>query len=200
MTANQPEVHPAPSRFRSYRRPVVLLFAAAYVLGWAAIMTGGDVIGVIGLLTLISLMTLVLALDRDGVLSFRGRIPIRLTCLAQLVLFILAVFFFYIWLIPYLVVALVDGPGVRPDPEIERQRRIAALEAELGIMPTAEGNCGNCGRPLQIGAEFCAYCGTRVAPPLQVCPNCGTRTFPDAEWCPECGTALKGSNGSGERT
>lgn len=178
------------NRFRGYDRRVVLLLAATYVLSWVAIMGGGDTIGVVGLLAMISEMTLVMALDRDGVLSLRGRIPLPLTCLVQMFLFVVVVAFFYLWLIPYLVVAFIDGPGPKADPDLARQRRIAQLEAELGIEPTADGNCGKCGKPLQAGAEFCAYCGARVAPPLQVCPSCGTRTFPDAKWCPECGTPL----------
>jgi hypothetical protein len=165
MTANQSVLaQGARERFRGYDRWLVLLLAVTYLLSWVAIMGGGDTIGVVGLLLMISEMTLVMALDRDGVLSLRGRIPLRLTCLVQLVLFVVVVFLFYIWLIPYLVVAFVDGPGQKADPELAQQHRIAQLEADLGITPTADGNCGQCGQPLQAGAEYCAYCGARVAP------------------------------------
>jgi RNA polymerase subunit RPABC4/transcription elongation factor Spt4 len=170
----------------------VLLLAALFILCWVVIMAGSSSLAGGALLVMIAEVVLVFALDRNGVLSLRGRIPLPMIALVQIVLFVAVVFLFYLWMIPYLVVALIDGPGSRAETDYEREKRIAALEGELGIEPVAEGHCSNCGKPLQAGAEFCAYCGTPVSPPLQVCPNCGTRTFPDAKWCPNCGAALPG--------
>lgn len=77
---------------------------------------------------------------------------------------------------------------------IEQRRRIAELEAQLGIEPKVEGNCPNCGKPLQADAEFCGFCGKRVVPEVRVCAKCGTVSLPGAVWCARCGAAL------GERT
>ncbi|HLY30692.1 MAG TPA: zinc ribbon domain-containing protein [Ktedonobacterales bacterium] len=76
---------------------------------------------------------------------------------------------------------------------LERQKRIAELEAQLGILPATEGACRVCQKPLQVGAAFCHSCGSPVAEFVacpQVCPNCATTTFADAHWCPKCGESL----------
>ena len=73
---------------------------------------------------------------------------------------------------------------------LEHRKRVAELEAQLGIEPQVEGQCPNCGRPLQVDAVFCSFCGARVIPEVRVCPKCGTVSLPGAEWCAKCGTAL----------
>lgn len=69
---------------------------------------------------------------------------------------------------------------------LERRRKIAQLEAQMGLMPHTEGTCRNCQKPLQVGAEYCAHCGAPVIEQPRICPNCATTTFPDAKWCPKC--------------
>ena len=73
---------------------------------------------------------------------------------------------------------------------LRRQRKIAELEADLGMIPRTEGNCHRCHQPLQLGAEFCVYCGERAMERPRICPECSTTTLPDARWCPACGAQL----------
>jgi RNA polymerase subunit RPABC4/transcription elongation factor Spt4 len=73
---------------------------------------------------------------------------------------------------------------------IRRRRKIAELEAQLGMIPRTDGKCHNCHQPLQLGAEFCAYCGATVTLRPRICPECYTTTLPDARWCPACGAQL----------
>jgi RNA polymerase subunit RPABC4/transcription elongation factor Spt4 len=73
---------------------------------------------------------------------------------------------------------------------IRRRRKIAELEAELGMIPRTDGKCHKCHQPLQLGAEFCAYCGETVTLRPRICPECYTTTLPDARWCPACGAQL----------
>jgi RNA polymerase subunit RPABC4/transcription elongation factor Spt4 len=68
--------------------------------------------------------------------------------------------------------------------------RIAQLEARLGITPPTVGTCRNCGKPLQVGAEFCSYCGATVIEYPRICPKCATVCLPDAQFCPKCRTPL----------
>jgi len=75
------------------------------------------------------------------------------------------------------------------DP-LEHQKHVAELEAQLGIPPIVDGVCPNCGKPLQVDAEFCSYCRTRVRDDVRTCPKCGAVALPGAEWCAKCGTAL----------
>ena len=73
---------------------------------------------------------------------------------------------------------------------LRRQRKIAELEAELGMIPRTDGTCHKCHQPLQLDAEFCAYCGETVTQRPRICPACSTTTLPDARWCPACGAQL----------
>jgi RNA polymerase subunit RPABC4/transcription elongation factor Spt4 len=160
---------------------------------------GVDALNDIGALLWLGVIVFAFVMDGTGVLTLRGRV---LSSVSRAVLIVLAVVLFgflVIWIIPYLIIAVVDAyrgrsPMTQLDEVDEQAKRIAKLEGSLGILPTAEGVCANCHKPLQLGAEYCAYCGTPVAPALQVCPVCHARTFPDAKWCPECGAALAPDN------
>ncbi len=77
---------------------------------------------------------------------------------------------------------------------LEHQRRVAELEAQLGIPPVVDGVCPQCGKPLQMDAEFCSFCGTRVRPEVRACPKCGAIALPGAEWCAKCGSSLKAAS------
>jgi len=165
-----------------------------YVVWWVMIVSRGEIIGDLGVAIFFAEIALVFVLDGTGVVTLRGRI---LTRLPKPVIVVLAVVFFWLllfWLVPYFIVAALDTRGSAAELSAERAQHIASLEGELGILPSTEGTCPNCHRPLQLGSEFCAYCGTDLTPALQVCPVCHARTFPDAQWCPECGAALPPSS------
>ena len=108
----------------------------------------------------------------------------------------------YVLVVPYVVafyplVGIVQyARGYLADRQrlpLDRQRRIAELEAGLDIEPGTEGNCPKCGKPLQVDAEFCAFCGARVKQEPVVCPRCATVALPGAKWCPKCGAPLEGA-------
>ena len=108
----------------------------------------------------------------------------------------------YLMIVPYVIafypfVGLVQyARGFQDDRKrlpLERQRHIAELEANLGMVPATEGQCPKCGKPLQADAEFCAFCGTRVRPQVPICPRCATVALPGAKWCPKCGAPLDGA-------
>ncbi len=90
----------------------------------------------------------------------------------------------------YLAQAYLRYRRYRQLEPIRRRRKIAELEAELGMIPRTEGKCHKCHQPLQLGAEFCAYCGETVTLRPRICPVCYTTTLPDARWCPACGAQL----------
>jgi Double zinc ribbon len=90
----------------------------------------------------------------------------------------------------YLALSVVDYRESQRRKPLERQRRIAELEAQLGILPGTTGDCPTCSKPLQLGANYCAYCRSSVSLRPLVCPNCATTTAPDAVWCPTCGRNL----------
>lgn len=108
----------------------------------------------------------------------------------------------YIFVVPYVVAAYPfvgvfqyarGYLGARQRLPLERRRHIAEMEAGLDIEPGTQGQCPNCGKPLQIDAEFCAFCGTRVKQEPVVCPRCTTVALPGAKWCPKCGAPLEGA-------
>lgn len=177
--------------YHRYRGWVVAALILGFIFFWFAIPAENDSVSGLALIILLAEAALTLALDPRGVVSLRGRLfrtrlPHFVTALLGIVCFVLSLF----WLIPYLIVAAIDVRKPDLDAESARLQRIATMEGELGILPSTEGECANCHKPLQAGAEFCAYCGAPVAPALRLCPNCHARTFPDAKWCPECGAAL----------
>lgn len=97
----------------------------------------------------------------------------------------------YMFLVPiYIVQAFKTYRRDRQAEPLRTRLRVAKLEAELGIMPLTEGACPSCGKPLQVGAEFCVYCGKTLVEKPKVCPSCGATALPDARWCPKCRTPL----------
>jgi hypothetical protein len=189
-----PPVPPAsstqPRRYHRYRLGVVGALVLTYIVWWVMIVSGGEIIGDIGVAIFFAEIALVFVLDGTGVVTLRGRILTSLPKLAIIVLAVVLSWLSLFWLIPYFIVAALDTRGSAAELKAERAQHIASLEGELGILPPADGVCPNCHKPLQLGAEFCAYCGTPLTPALRLCPVCHARTFPDAQWCPECGAAL----------
>ena len=90
----------------------------------------------------------------------------------------------------YLAQAYLTYRLYKQSEPLRRRRKIAELEADLGMIPRTDGNCQKCHQPLQLGAEFCAYCGETVTLRPRICPECFTTTLPDARWCPACGAQL----------
>ena len=90
----------------------------------------------------------------------------------------------------YLVQAYQTYSHYKQSEPLRRKRKLAGLEADLGMIPRTEGNCHRCHQPLQLGAEFCVYCGERAMERPRICPECSTTTLPDARWCPACGAQL----------
>ena len=93
----------------------------------------------------------------------------------------------------YLLLSIVDHRDARRLAPLERERHIAELEAQLGIPPATKGTCRECGKPLQLGAHYCAYCRAPAVPQPRICPSCAATAMPDASWCPKCGKSLDGT-------
>jgi hypothetical protein len=188
----QPTINPdKPANFYRYRGWIVASIIIAYIFFWVAIAIGYSPVSDLAFVVLFAEIAFTLVMDANGVVSLRGRLfrsrpPKAITIALGIVYVVLSL----IWLIPYLIVASLDAWRPRAEVTAEHYERIAQMEGVLGILPTAEGSCPNCHKPLQLGAEFCAYCGAPMAPAPRLCPVCHARTFPDAQWCPECGAAL----------
>lgn len=93
----------------------------------------------------------------------------------------------------YILLSVVDHRNARRLAPLDRERRIAELEAQLGIPPATRGSCRDCAKPLQLGAHYCAYCRAPVVPQPRICPSCAATALPDATWCPKCGKSLDGA-------
>ena len=178
-------------QYHEYSPRVIGGLILAYVLAWAPFVAGINLLEDVGALLIIGVLVTTLVLDGRGVLSLRGRIgggrPPGCLAIGLAIVFFPFLFF---WLIPYLAIAAQDTRAAQSRRALERQQRIAELEARLGLLPESAGTCPACEKPLQSGAAYCAYCGEPVTTPLRLCPACGTRTFPDASWCPSCGHPL----------
>lgn len=122
----------------------------------------------------------------NGALKWR-LMPDELKFMVGLLFFIGNVVFLGV----YLVQAYITYRHDKQLEPLKRRRKIAELEAELGITPRTYGTCHKCYKPLQLGAEFCVYCGERVTPRPRICPECSATALPDARWCPECGAQLE---------
>lgn len=113
-------------------------------------------------------------------LSWPGRIGIALV-------FALFTLFFFSLPVLYLAFAVKDTIDQRRQSAPAVKLKTAELEASLGYLPGTAGECPNCRKPLQEGAEFCAYCGTALATRPRICGRCATIAPPDAVFCPKCG-------------
>jgi Double zinc ribbon len=90
----------------------------------------------------------------------------------------------------YVVQQVSTYPATRRQARLQQRLRTAQLEADVGILPPTDGTCESCGKPAQIGADFCAYCGRPLRPRPRICSACATVAAPDAAFCPRCGTRL----------
>lgn len=137
----------------------------------------------------------IFALDWRHFLTLHGNIPwatlswpgrIGITIGIALVYAVLIVLLLSLPVL-YLAFAVKDTIDQRRNSAPSSKLKTAELEASLGILPGVDGECPQCHKPLQVGAEFCAYCGTPLAPKPRVCTKCATLAMPDAIYCPTCG-------------
>ncbi|HLH61177.1 MAG TPA: zinc ribbon domain-containing protein [Ktedonobacteraceae bacterium] len=150
----------------------------------------------IGILIFIIQVIFVMVYDWSGAVTLRGWTQSRImreSLLADLKMFYVLLYLFFpeIMLPIYLARIVADRRREEERKQFERQRYIAAMEAQLGIVPPTKGMCRVCQKPLQLGAEFCQYCRAPVVEHPKVCPQCATTTLPDAQWCPKCGKLLR---------
>ena len=133
--------------------------------------------------------------DWRGVITLRGAVKSHVMRNGRLVStsagFVLLYLFLPEIMLPiYLIRTAIDHRQAAQRKPLELKQQIAAMEAQLGILPPSQGTCRACNKPLQVGADFCQYCGVTVIERPKVCPSCATTTLPDAKWCPKCRTAL----------
>jgi len=145
-------------------------------------------LGMTGTLLLTVISIIVLVIDWRGFVTINGfikwrRMPIWL----RIIVGYFALGLWPVIILPiYLFQAFQTYRYFKQQEPLERRRRIAELEAQLGFMPYTEGTCRACQKPLQVGAIYCAHCGASVIEQPRICPKCATTTFPDAKWCPKC--------------
>lgn len=192
----------APQPGRRFGRVTLTLLVVGYIIGAVLIWmdpvdsgAGGDGGPMTDLGTLIVLVDLVviLALDWRGFASLRGRIKLRQDVFSRITTWCLFLAFLIISPITlgiYLVLSIRDYRRERQQVPLDRQRHIAEMEAELGILPGTQGPCRTCGKPLQIGAEYCAFCGVTAVETPRICPACAAIALPGATFCPECRARL----------
>lgn len=153
------------------------------------------VTGSIGVFLLLCVVVAVLLLDWRGFTTVHGAIKWgRMKVWQRLIvgyffiglsMFVLGIYFFQAFQ------TYRQAMGREP---LERQRRTAELEANLGIMPATEGTCRVCHKPMHVGADYCAYCGAPAVEKPRICPACATVALPDARFCPKCRTPLSPSS------
>lgn len=157
----------------------------------AAHTTSFGLAGNLGMLLFLASGVVVAVLDWHGFVSLRGRIPWwRLSGAQKFWLICAYIFVFEVMLAIYLVGAWIDWRRARALEPMQRRMQTAQLEAELGIAPETDGVCKSCGKPLQVGAQFCAYCRAPVEARPKICPVCAATALPGAKWCPSCGAPL----------
>jgi hypothetical protein len=186
---------------RPFGKAMLTALIVSYVIGAALIWLdpaktgeggGGSMTDLGTLFVLIDLVT-ILVLDWRGFATLRGRIDRREDFFSRITNLCLLLAFLIISPITvgiYLVLAVRDYRRDRNQRPIDRQRRIAEMEAELGILPGMQGTCRVCGKALQIGADYCAFCGAPSVERPLICPACAATALPGATYCPECRTRL----------
>lgn len=191
---------------RIYSFPLLIGLIVAYVLSMTLLFTDPNMtssasdstlgaLGSLGMVGLLAVGVTVCILDWRGFTSLNGFIKWgRMRGWQKFIVgyfflglseFLLAVYFVQASLAAWR--SRLDAARLRP---LETQRKTAQLEASLGILPATEGVCHACGKPLQVGAEYCAYCATPVVAQPKICPVCAATALPDAKWCPKCRAAL----------
>lgn len=146
----------------------------------------------IGVFIMLCIVVAICVLDWRGATSLNGYIKWRsMRAWQQWILgyFLIGL---SVFLVPiYLIQAFNTYRHAKQiEPEL-RKRKVAQLEADLGILPATEGTCRECGKSLQVGAEFCSYCGASICAKPLVCPVCSTTALPDARFCPKCRAPLQ---------
>lgn len=201
-------VPPPPRAYHTFSTRLLATLTAAQILGWlfmfadsgsqsssaaatASSSSGFGVIGNIGMLLFLGSVVAVCAVDWHGFISLRGRIPWWRLGSGQKFWLVCAYIFVFEIMVPiYLVGAWNDWRKAKAQAPMQMRLRTAQMEAQLGYQPPTDGVCRACGKPLQVGAEFCGYCRAPVVDKPKVCPQCATTALPDAMWCPQCGAAL----------
>jgi RNA polymerase subunit RPABC4/transcription elongation factor Spt4 len=209
-TQNQFALAPNPVRHR-YKGATLAALVLGYVIGLILFIgvnvTISDtlqnqepsgfagVLLVIGGILLFAVAIVILVIDARGFVTLNGLIKWR--SMPRWLRFVAGYFALGLWpyaLPIYFVQAFSTYRHYKQQEPLLRQRKIAELEAQMGILPQTDGTCRRCKKPLQLGAEFCAHCGTPINERPRICPNCATATFPDAKWCPKCRTPLVSSS------
>ncbi len=148
-------------------------------------------LAIIGFTIYLLVITTIMVVDWHGFLTMNGLLQWK--SMTERQRFIARCFFVALNVFVlsfYLAQAYLTYRRYRQLEPLRRRRKIAELEAELGMIPRTDGTCHKCHQPLQLDAEFCAYCGETVTQRPRICPECYTTTLPDARWCPACGAQL----------
>lgn len=72
-----------------------------------------------------------------------------------------------------------------------------AAKTQITATPVAITPCAKCGKPLPVGATFCAYCGTAISAVVPAveekhfCASCGNVLRSGARFCPKCGQVVQ---------
>lgn len=144
------------------------------------------------LVAYLGVLIVILALDWRHILDLHGNVDwqslSRAGRLGLIALYLFLTGLIFSMPVLYLAFVVKDIIAERRGRASTRALKIAHLEAELGMLPGAEGQCAQCHRPLQAGATYCEYCGEPVTATPRVCPKCATVSAPDAQFCPNCGT------------
>ena len=167
-----------------------ILVSGVYVfqssLGWAS-----GPLAIMGITIYLLVIATITGVDWRGFLTMNGILKWKsMTGKQRLIVGCLFVVLNVFFLGIYLTQAYQTYRCYKKSEPSRRQRKLAELEAALGMIPQTEGNCHKCHQPLQLGAELCAYCGESVMERPRICPECYTTTLPDARWCPACGAQL----------
>lgn len=200
-------------KYRDYNKRVYLFLVIICIVSWLLLVVpliigsasstddttiqGGPlaIISQIGLFILIAELVSVMVYDWRGVISLRGSVKRQTMHKGKPVstapgFFLLYLFLPEFMLLIYLVRVYNDSHKSKANKQMEVRHQIAVMEAQLGILPTTEGTCRSCKKPLQLGAGFCSYCGETVIERPKICPSCATTTFADAKFCPNCRLSL----------
>lgn len=173
---------------------VAYVFAVVLILSDPGTYTSGSQLGFtgsLGVLICLGVVVFVCSADWRGATSLNGFIQWRrLNGWQRFIVGCLLLGLNPFALAVYLAQASQAYRAARATEPLERKRQVARLEADLGIMPATSGACRTCGKPMQVGADFCAYCGAAAIEKPRICPNCATTTLPDATFCPTCRTLL----------
>lgn len=160
--------------------------------GTGATATSAGALGTIGAFICVCEVVAICVLDWRGATTLNGFIKWRGMRMWQRLVVGYFLIGLSIFLVPvYLIQAFSAYRHAKHMEPVLRQRQVAQLEADLGIMPPTEGVCRSCGKPLQVGAEFCAYCAAPVVAKPLICPVCATTALPDARFCPKCRSPLR---------